>query len=122
MTSDVGMSEDQFTILVKDWLGKAKDPRWKKPFTDIYQPMLEVMKYLRDNGYKTYIVTGGGQDFVRVYFNQTYGVPPEQVVGSVGETQYVYDTATGTSALIKLPKLTLNDDKAGKPQGKNGNR
>jgi hypothetical protein len=113
-----GMSEDQFTAQVKDWLSKAKDPRWKKSYTDlIYQPMLEVMKYLRDNGYKTYIVTGGGQDFVRVYSNQTYGVPPEQVVGSVGETQYVYDTAAGTSALIKLPKLMLNDDKGGKPQG-----
>ena len=113
-----GMSEDQFTAQVKDWLSKAKDPRWKKSYTDlIYQPMLEVMKYLRDNGYKTYIVTGGGQDFVRVYSNQTYGVPPEQVVGSVGETEYVYDSAAGTSALIKLPKLMLNDDKGGKPQG-----
>ncbi len=113
-----GMSEDQFATQVKDWLSKAKDPRWKKPYTDlIYQPMLEVMKYLRENGYKTYIVTGGGQDFVRVYSNQTYGVPPEQVVGSVGETEYVYDTAAKTSALIKLPKLMLNDDKGGKPQG-----
>ena len=93
------MSEDQFAAQVKDWLSKAKDPRWKKPYTDlVYQPMLEVMKYLRDNGYKTYIVTGGGQDFVRVYSNQTYGVPPEQVVGTVGETEYVYDTAAGTSS------------------------
>jgi hypothetical protein len=113
-----GMSEDQFAAQVNDWLSKAKDPRWKKPYTElIYQPMLELMKYLRDNGYKTYIVTGGGQDFVRVYSNKTYGVPPEQVVGSVGETEYVYDTATGTSSLIKLPKLLLNDDKGGKPQG-----
>ncbi len=113
-----GMSEDQFTAQVKDWLGKAKDPRWKKSYTDlIYQPMLEVMKYLRDNGYKTYIVTGGGQDFVRVYSNQTYGVPPEQVVGTVGETEYVYDSAAGTSSLIKLPKMMFNDDKGGKPQG-----
>ncbi len=113
-----GMSEDQFSAQVKDWLSNAKDPRWKKPYTDlVYQPMLEVMKYLRDNGYKTYIVTGGGQDFVRVYSNQTYGVPPEQVVGSVGETAYVYDTAAGTSSLVKLPKMLLNDDKGGKPQG-----
>lgn len=113
-----GMSEDQFTIIVKDWLSKAKDPRWKKSYTElIYQPMLEVMKYLRDNGYKTYIVTGGGQDFVRVYSNQTYGVPPEQIVGSVGETEYVYDSAAGTSSLMKIPKLLLNDDKGGKPQG-----
>src|SRR5450432_656953 len=113
-----GMSEDQFSAQVKDWLSNAKDPRWQKPYTElIYQPMLELMKYLRDNGYKTYIVTGGGQDFVRVYSNQTYGVPPEQVVGSVGETTYVYDTATGTSSLIKVPKMLLNDDKVGKPQG-----
>jgi hypothetical protein len=113
-----GMSEDQFAVQVKEWLSKAKDPRWKKSYTElIYQPMLEVMKYLRDNGYRTYIVTGGGQDFVRVYSNQTYGVPPEQVVGSVGETEYVYDSANGTSSLIKVPKVTLIDDKGGKPQG-----
>jgi hypothetical protein len=113
-----GMSEDQFTVQVKAWLAKAKDPRWKKSYTDlIYQPMLEVMHYLRENGYKTYIVTGGGQDFVRVYSNDTYGVPPEQVVGTVGETQYVYDSAAGTSSMIKLPKMMLNDDKGGKPQG-----
>ena len=93
-----GMSEDQFTVQVKAWLASARDPRWKKPYTDlIYQPMLELMQYLRENGYKTYIVTGGGQDFVRVFSQQTYGVPPEQVVGTVGETTYVYDTATGTS-------------------------
>ncbi len=113
-----GMYEDQFAAQVKDWISKAKDPRWKKPYTDlVYQPMLEVMKYLRDNGYRTYIVTGGGQDFVRVYSKQTYGVPPEQVVGTVGETEYVYDTAAGTSSMIKLPKMLLNDDKGGKPQG-----
>jgi phosphoglycolate phosphatase-like HAD superfamily hydrolase len=113
-----GMSEDQFTTQVRNWLAKAKDPRWKKPFTDlIYQPMLELMRYLRANGYKTYIVTGGGQDFVRVYSQQTYGVPPEQVVGSVGETAYVYDSTAGTSSMMKLPKMLLNDDKSGKPQG-----
>ena len=113
-----GMSEDQFTTQVKAWLAKAKDPRWKKSYTElIYQPMLEVMQYLRENGYRTYIVTGGGQDFVRVYSQQTYGVPPEQVVGTVGETQYVYDSAAGTSSLIKVPKMLLNDDKGGKPQG-----
>ncbi len=113
-----GISEDQFTVQVKDWLAKARDPRWKKPFTSlVYQPMLELMRYLRANGYKTYIVTGGGQDFVRVYSQQTYGVPPEQVVGTVGETEYVYDSTSGTSSLMKLPKLMLNDDKSGKPQG-----
>jgi haloacid dehalogenase-like hydrolase len=113
-----GMSEDQFAVQVNGWLAKARDPRWKKPYPDLaYLPMLEVMHYLRDNGYKTYIVTGGGQDFVRVYSNETYGVPPEQVVGSVGETEYVYDSAAGTSSMVKLPKMLLNNDKGGKPQG-----
>ena len=74
------------------------------------------MKYLRANGYKTYIVTGGGQDFVRVYSEETYGVPPEQVVGSAGGTSYGYDK-DGKPFLTKEPKLLLNDDKAGKPQG-----
>jgi hypothetical protein len=78
--------------------------------------MLEVMKYLRANGYKTYIVTGGGQDFVRVYSEEVYGIPPEQVVGSAGGTKYGY-TKDGTPFLTKEPKLLLNDDKAGKPEG-----
>jgi phosphoglycolate phosphatase-like HAD superfamily hydrolase len=113
-----GMTEEEFTVQVKDWLSKAKDPRWKKPYTDlIYQPMLEVMHYLRDNGYRTYIVTGGGQDFVRVYSQQTYGIPPEQVVGTAAETQYNYDSTTGKSSLVKMPKMLLNDNGAGKPQG-----
>jgi hypothetical protein len=75
-----------------------------------------VMSYLRANGYKTYIVTGGGQDFVRVYSERVYGVPPEQVVGSAGETTFGYDK-DGTPVLIKEPKLLINDDNAGKPEG-----
>src|SRR6266478_259910 len=87
-----GMSVDEFSAEVKKWLAEAKDPRWKKPFTELtYLPMQEVLKYLRANGYKTYIVTGGGQDFVRQYAEATYGIPPEQVVGSAGETKYGYD-------------------------------
>ena len=78
--------------------------------------MQEVLKYLRANGYKTYIVTGGGQDFVRVYSEATYGIPPEQVVGSAGGTKYGYDK-DGKPFLTKEPKLLLNDDKAGKPEG-----
>ncbi len=78
--------------------------------------MLEVMQYLRDNGYKTYIVTGGGQDFVRVYAEQTYGIPPEQVVGTMGGVSFNYD-AKGKPFLTKEPKLLLNDNDAGKPQG-----
>jgi phosphoglycolate phosphatase-like HAD superfamily hydrolase len=112
-----GMPVEQFTAEVKAWLGTARHPRWDRPYTDlVYQPMLEVMKYLRANGYKTYIVTGGGQDFVRVYAEATYGIPPEQVVGSAGATQFSYDK-NGKPILTKVPKLLLNDDKAGKPEG-----
>ena len=78
--------------------------------------MLEVMRYLRDNGYKTYIVTGGGQDFVRVYAEQVYGIPPEQVVGTMGGTKLGYEK-NGKPFLTKEPKLLLNDDHAGKPEG-----
>ena len=82
-----GMTVDEFNAEVKKWLATAKHPRWKRPYTElVYQPMLEVMRYLRANGYKTYIVTGGGQDFVRVFAEQVYGIPPEQVVGIGGET------------------------------------
>ena len=113
-----GMTQTQFATEVKDWLGKAKDHRWNKLYTDLtYQPMQEVMRFLRDNGYKTYIVTGGGQDFVRVYSNQTYGVPAEQVVGSAVETTFKFDSATGKSALLKDPKLLLNNNGPGKVQG-----
>jgi phosphoglycolate phosphatase-like HAD superfamily hydrolase len=112
-----GMSTEQFTSEVKAWLAKATDPRWKKPYTELtYQPMQEVLKYLRANGYKTYIVTGGGQEFVRVYAEATYGVPPEQVVGTAGATKYQY-AKDGKPLLIKEPKLLLNDNDAGKPEG-----
>ena len=112
-----GMSVDEFNAEVKKWLATAKDPRWKRPYTELtYQPMQEVLKYLRANGYKTYIVTGGGQDFVRVYSEQVYGIPPEQVVGTAGGTKYGYDK-DGKPFLTKEPKLLLNDDNAGKPEG-----
>ena len=112
-----GMTVDEFNAEVKKWIATAKHPRWKRPYTElVYQPMLEVMKLLRDNGYKTYFVTGGGQDFVRVYSEQVYGIPPEQVVGTAGATQFGYDKS-GKPILTKVPKLLLNDDKAGKPEG-----
>jgi phosphoglycolate phosphatase-like HAD superfamily hydrolase len=112
-----GMPVEQFVAEVKDWLATAKHPRWDRPYTDlVYLPMLEVMKYLRANGYKTYIVTGGGQDFVRVYSEQVYGIPPEQVVGTAGGTKFGY-AKDGKPFLTKEPKLLLNDDKAGKPEG-----
>jgi len=112
-----GMTVEQFQNEVKNWLASAKDPRWKRSFTELtYLPMQELLRYLRANGYKTYIVTGGGQDFVRVYSQQVYGIPPEQVVGSEGATKYGYDKS-GKPILIKEPKLLLNDDHAGKPEG-----
>lgn len=112
-----GVSVEDFNAQVKAWIGSAKDPRWKRPYTELtFQPMLEVLTYLRANGYKTCIVTGGGQDFVRTYAEATYGIPPEQVVGTAGGTTYGYDKA-GKPFLTKEPKLLLNDDKAGKPEG-----
>ena len=112
-----GMSVDTFKAEVGKWLDTARDPRWKRPYTELtYLPMQEVLRYLRANGYKTYIVTGGGQDFVRVYAEQVYGIPPEQVVGSVGGTKYDYGK-DGKPFLTKEPKLLLNDNNAGKPEG-----
>ena len=112
-----GMTVDEFNAEVKNWLETAKDKRWKRPYTElVYQPMLEVMKFFRANGYKTYFATGGGQDFVRVYSEQVYGIPPEQVVGSAGAVQFSYNK-DGKPILTKVPKLLLNDDKAGKPEG-----
>ena len=112
-----GMTTDEFQSQVKKWLATARDPRWKRPYTELtYLPMLEVMQYLRANGYKTYFVTGGGQDFVRAYAEKIYGVPPEQVVGTMGGTTYGYDK-DGKPILTKEPKLLLNDDMAGKAEG-----
>ena len=112
-----GMSVDEFKVQVRTWLETAKDPRFKRPYTELsYLPMQEVLKYLRASSYRTYIVTGGGQDFVRVYAEEVYGIPPEQVVGSAGGTVYGYGK-DGKPFLTKEPRLLLNDDKAGKPQG-----
>jgi phosphoglycolate phosphatase-like HAD superfamily hydrolase len=111
------MSVDEFSAEVKRWLAEAKHPRWKRPYTELtYEPMQEVLRFLRTNGFKTYIVTGGGQDFVRVYAEQIYGIPPEQVIGSAGRTEYGYDK-NGKPVLIKEPKLLLDDNNAGKPEG-----
>ena len=112
-----GMTVDAFNAEVKQWLATAQHPRWKRPYAELtYQPMQEVLSYLRANGYKTYIVTGGGQDFVRVYAAQVYGIPPEQVVGTVGATKYGYGK-DGKPQLTKQPKLVLNDNGPGKAEG-----
>jgi len=115
--TSTGMSVEEFSAEVKKWLAEAKDSRWKKPYTELtYQPMQEVLKYLRANGFKTYIVTGGGQDFVRQFAEKTYGIPLEQVVGTMGGTTYGYDK-DGKPFLTKEPKMLLNDNNAGKPEG-----
>jgi phosphoserine phosphatase len=114
-----GMSVEDFKAEASKWTEAARDPRWKRPYTDLtYQPMQDVLRYLRDNDYKTYIVTGGGQDFVRVYAERVYGIPPEQVVGTAGSTKYGY-AKNGKPFLTKEPKLLLNDNDAGKPEGIN---
>jgi len=112
-----GMTVDQFNAEAKAWLQTAKHPRWDRLYTDLtYQPMLEVLRYLRANGYRTYIATGGGQDFVRVFAEQVYGIPPEQIVGTAGGIIYGY-ARDGNPILTKDPRLLLNDNNAGKPEG-----
>ena len=112
-----GMTIDEFQAEAKKWLAIARHPRWQRPYTElVYQPMLEVLNLFRANGYRTYIVTGGGQDFVRVYSEQVYGIPPEQVVGTAGGTKYGFDKERRPE-LTKEPKLLLNDNFAGKPEG-----
>ncbi len=112
-----GITTDQYEAEVKQWLATAKHPRWRRPYTELtYQPMQEVLKYLHANGYKTYIVTGGGQDFVRVYAEYTYGIPPEQVVGTMAGVKFGYGK-DGKPILTKEPRLLLNDVYGGKPEG-----
>ena len=111
-----GVTTDEFAQTVKDWVAKAKHPRFQRPYTElVYQPMLELLAYLRASGFKTYIVSGGGIDFMRVFTEEVYGIPPEQVVGSVAETRL--EVRDGKPVLVKLPKINLVDDKAGKPVG-----
>jgi phosphoglycolate phosphatase-like HAD superfamily hydrolase len=112
-----GMSVEEFTTEAKRWIEAAKHPRWDRPYTElVYQPMIEVLRYLRDNAYRTFIVTGGGQDFVRVYAERVYGIPPEQVVGTALGTKYAYGK-DGRPFLTKDPKFLLNDNDAGKAEG-----
>ncbi|MGH6824653.1 HAD family hydrolase [Methyloceanibacter sp.] len=113
-----GMSTTDFDKEVKEWLATAKHPRFKVPYTDlVYQPMIELLDYLRANGFKTFIVSGGGVEFMRNFADKTYGIPPEQVIGSAGVTQYqMWDASP---VLIKMPKVLFVDDGPGKPAGIN---
>ena len=113
-----GMSTADFEKIVASWLPTSKNPIFGKPVTDlVYEPMLEVMEYLRANGFQTWIVTGGGQEFVRVYSNDVYGVPTEQVIGSSIVTKY--EMVDGKPVLMRDPKLFFNDNDDGKAIGIN---
>jgi haloacid dehalogenase-like hydrolase len=118
MATHAGMSPAEFKKIVNDWLATAEHPRFKRKYTDlVYQPMLELLSYLRANGFTTYIVSGGGIEFVRAWSEPVYGIPPAQVVGSSIKTKY--DVVDGKPMLIRLPEMNFIDDKEGKPIGIN---
>ncbi|MFN3892750.1 MAG: HAD family hydrolase [Beijerinckiaceae bacterium] len=108
-----GMTPAEFRDIVRQWLQSARHPRFQRPFTElVYQPMIEVLAYMRSNGFKTYIVSGGGVDFMRVFTEEIYGVPPEQVIGSRGRMKF--ETRDGKATLVREPAIDFIDDKAGK--------
>ena len=116
MVTHTGMTTEEFEKSVNEWAATAKHPRFNKPFTEcVYQPMLELLAYLRDNGFKTFIVSGGGIEFMRPWTQRVYGIPPEQVVGSSGKLKY--ELRDGKPVLVKLPAVNFIDDKEGKPVG-----
>jgi len=116
MATHTGMTTVEFEQIVKDWLATAKHPKTKRPYTEmVYQPMLELLAYLRANGFKTFIVSGGGIEFMRVFYEKVYGIPPEQVIGSSGKMKF--ELRDGKPVLVKLPEIQFVDDKAGKPVG-----
>jgi phosphoserine phosphatase len=118
MASHAGISTTEFETIVTDWFEKARHPRFKRRYTELtYQPMLELLAYLRANGFKTYIVSGGGVEFMRPMTQKVYGIPPEQVVGSTIKTQY--EVKDGKPLLMRLAEIDFIDDKTGKPVGIN---
>jgi hypothetical protein len=118
MGSHAGMSTAEFEAIVTEWFEKARHPRFKRRYTELaYQPMLELLEFLRANGFKTYIVSGGGVEFMRPMTEAVYGVPPEQVIGSSIRTKY--EIQGGKPVLMRLPEIDFIDDKAGKPVGIN---
>jgi phosphoserine phosphatase len=113
-----GMTSDEFSKIVSDWLATARDHRFKRPYTElVYQPMLELLAYLRANGFKTFIVSGGGIEFMRPWTEKIYGIPPEQVVGSSIKTRF--EMRDGRPVVFRLPEINFIDDKTGKPLGIN---
>ena len=118
MATHAGMTTEDFEKIVKDWIATAKHPTTKRPYTEmVYQPMLELLAYLRANDFKTFIVSGGGIEFMRPWTEKVYGIPPEQVVGSSIKTKF--ETRNGKPVIVRLPELIFMDDKEGKPIGIN---
>ena len=116
MATHGGTTTEEFEQVVEDWIATAKHPRFNRPYTEcVYQPMLELLVYLRANGFKTYIVSGGGIEFMRPWVERVYGIPPEQVVGSTIKVEY--ELRDGSPVLARLPEINFIDDKAGKPVG-----
>ncbi|UCD27525.1 MAG: haloacid dehalogenase-like hydrolase, partial [Planctomycetota bacterium] len=114
MATHAGNTTEEFSQIVKDWLATAKHPKTGRSYTEmVYQPMLELLTYLRVNGFKTYITSGGGIEFLRAWAERIYGIPPEQVIGSSIKTKY--EIRDGKPVLMRLPELNFFDDKAGKP-------
>src|SRR5207244_8119446 len=112
------MTTNEVEKIVSGWLATARDRRFKRPYTElVYQPMLEVLAYLRANGFKTFIVSGGGIEFMRPWTEKVYGIPPEQVVGSSIKTKF--EMRDGKPVLMRLPEMNFIDDKTGKPVGIN---
>lgn len=111
-----GMTADEFEQVVKDWIATAKHPVYQRPYTEcVYQPMRELLEYLRANEFKTFIVSGGGIEFMRPWAEAVYGIPPEQVIGS--SVKLKYEVRDGRPVLLRLPEIDFIDDKAGKPVG-----
>jgi hypothetical protein len=118
MTTHAGMTTDEFETIVRDWLATAKHPKTGRRYTEmVYQPMLELLDYLRASGFKTFIVSGGGIEFMRPWTQSVYGVPPEQVIGSSIKTKF--ELRDGKPVLVRLPEVNFIDDKTGKPVGIN---
>jgi phosphoglycolate phosphatase-like HAD superfamily hydrolase len=118
IVTHAGMTTTEFEQIVKDWITTAKHPKFKRPYTEcVYQPMIELLAYLRANGFKTFIVSGGGIEFMRPWTEKVYGIPPEQVVGSSINTKYEW--RDGKPVLMRLPEMNFIDDKTGKPVGIN---
>lgn len=114
MATHAGMTTDAFAKIARDWIATARHPRFNRLYTEcVYQPMIELLRYLRENGFKTYIVSGGGVEFMRAWTEPVYGIPPEQVVGSTIKTEYRLEG--DTPVLMRLPQIDFIDDKAGKP-------